>query len=119
MSGPISTLVCGRGFTNTVHISVRHSGVRVLTVSIVLFAAFNALVARAAQTRMVTRRGAVYTFADDAALEFLDRQTQPGEDVFVYPYYPMYYFLSGTTNPTRFSILLYHNNTDAQFFHNL
>src|SRR5439155_27714 len=24
-------------------------------------------------------------------------------------------FLSGTTNPTRFSILLYHNNTDAQF----
>jgi len=27
----------------------------------------------------------------------------------------MYYFLSGTANPTRFSILLYHNNTDAQF----
>jgi hypothetical protein len=91
------------------------SGVRVLAVSVVLFAVFNVLVAQAARTKMVTRRGAVYTFADDAALEFLDRQTQPGEDVFVYPYYPMYYFLSGTTNPTRFSILLYHNNTDAQF----
>ncbi len=90
-------------------------GLRVLTVSVVMFAAFNALVAQAAQTRMVTRRGAVYAFADDAALEFLDHQTQPGEDVFVYPYYPMYYFMSGTTNPTRFSILLYNNNTDAQF----
>ncbi|HXI39939.1 MAG TPA: hypothetical protein VNH83_08170, partial [Bryobacteraceae bacterium] len=89
--------------------------VRMLAVSVVLFAAFNVLVAQAARTQMVTRRGAVYTFANDTALEFLDRQTQPGEDVFVYPYYPMYYFLSGTTNPTRFSILLYHNNTDAQF----
>jgi hypothetical protein len=75
------------------------SGVRVLAVSVVLFAVFNVLVAQAARTKMVTRRGAVYAFADDAALEFLDRQTQPGEDVFVYPYYPMYYFLSGTTNP--------------------
>src|SRR5581483_3351368 len=36
-------------------------------------------------------------------------------DVFVYPYYPLYYFLSGTRNPTRFSILMYNINTDAQF----
>jgi len=68
-----------------------------------------------AQTRIVTRRGVVYTFADDAALAFLDHQVQPGEPVFVYPYYPMYYFLSETTNPTRFSILMYNINTDAQF----
>jgi hypothetical protein len=38
-----------------------------------------------------------------------------GEDIFVYPYCPIYYFLSGAENPTRFSILLYHMNTDAQF----
>src|SRR6202022_3831869 len=28
---------------------------------------------------------------------------------------PMYYFLSGTVNPTPFSILMYHINTDDQF----
>ena len=68
-----------------------------------------------AQTRIVTRRGVVYTFADDDALAFLDHQVQSGEPVFVYPYYPMYYFLSETTNPTRFSILMYNINTDTQF----
>ena len=90
-------------------------GVHALTLSIVLFAAFNALIPQAARTSVVTRRGTVRTFAGDAALDFLDRQTRPGDAVFIYPYYPMYYFLSGTTNPTRFSILVYQYNTDSQF----
>jgi hypothetical protein len=88
---------------------------RTLAVSVVVFTAFNALATHSAQTRTVTRRGTVYTFEKDAALDFLDSQTAAGEAVFVYPYYPMYYFLSATTNPTRFSILMYHINTDAQF----
>lgn len=92
-----------------------HYGLRALAFSIVLFAAFDALVAQSARTRMITRRGTVYVQAEDAALDFLDQQVKPGEEVFVYPYYPMYYFLSGTTNPTKFSILMYHINTDAQF----
>jgi hypothetical protein len=37
------------------------------------------------------------------------------EWVFVYPYYPMYYYLADVRNPTRFSILMYHYNTAAQF----
>lgn len=90
-------------------------GMRALAFSILLFAAFDMLVAQAARTRMITRRGTVYVHAEDAALDFLDQQVKPGEDVFVYPYYPMYYFLSGTTNPTKFSILMYHINTEAQF----
>jgi hypothetical protein len=90
-------------------------GTAVLAISVVLFAAFNALVAQAAQARMATRRGMVYTFAQDAALQFLDNKVQSGQEVFVYPYYPMYYFLSATQNPTRYSILMYHINTEAQF----
>jgi len=89
-------------------------GVPLLAFSILLFAAFNVLVAQAAQTPMITRRGAVYTFTHDTALDFLNRHTEAGEAVFIYPYYPMYYFLSGTTNPTRYSFLMYHLNTDAQ-----
>jgi 4-amino-4-deoxy-L-arabinose transferase-like glycosyltransferase len=92
-----------------------HYGLRVVALSTLLFVAFTALVALAARTRTITRRGTVYTAAKDDALEFLDQQTEPGEAVFIYPYYPMYYFLSGTQNPTRFSILMYHINTDAQF----
>jgi len=90
-------------------------GARALAISVLLFATYSALVTQAARTKMVTRRGPVYGFADDAALDFLDHQIRPGDAVFVYPYYPMYYFLSETTNPTRYSILMYHINTDAQF----
>ena len=89
--------------------------VRALAFSIVLFAAFDALVAQAARTKIITRRGTVYVHVADAALDFLDQQVKAGEEVFVYPYYPMYYFLSGAANPTKFSILMYHINTEAQF----
>jgi len=90
-------------------------GARALILSVVLFAAFTMLIAQAAQTKITTRRGSIQAFTKDAVLEFLDKQLAPGQDVFVYPYYPMYYFLSGTANPTRFSILMYHINTNAQF----
>jgi hypothetical protein len=33
----------------------------------------------------------------------------------VYPYSPMYYFLSATTNPTRYSGLMYSDTSAAQF----
>ena len=62
-----------------------------------------------------TRRGVVYTFEGSPVLDFLDGHVAPGEPVFVYPYAPMYYFLSGAKNPTRYSILMYRMNTVAQF----
>ena len=111
---PLLLVLCTHLWTRQEHKFWRY-GMHVLALSVALFVAFNALVAQAAQTRIVTRRGTVYAFAKDDALEFLNEHTQPGEKVFVYPYYPMYYFLSATTNPTRFSILMYHINTDAQF----
>ncbi|NLI76296.1 MAG: hypothetical protein GX442_07640 [Candidatus Riflebacteria bacterium] len=63
-----------------------------------------------------TRRGPVWTTTRDACLDFLMRETRPGEEVFVYPYYPMYYFLAALKNPVRFSILTYGGyNTPAEF----
>ncbi len=34
--------------------------------------------------------------------------------MFVYPYCPMYYYLSGANNPTQLSIVMYGMNTEAQ-----
>ena len=34
--------------------------------------------------------------------------------MFAYPYCPIYYFLTETTNPTRFSFLMYGYNTPSQ-----
>jgi hypothetical protein len=88
---------------------------RVVVLGTVLVALLYLTIASAAQTRVETRRGAVYTFKKDDALAFLNTNTEIGEEVFVYPYYSMYYFLSGTRNATRFSILMYQINTEAQF----
>ncbi|MGI8958285.1 MAG: ArnT family glycosyltransferase [Bryobacteraceae bacterium] len=65
--------------------------------------------------QMETRRGAVLDVTRDDALEFLNSAVAQREWVFVYPYYPMYYYLADVRNPTRYSILLYHYNTAEQF----
>jgi hypothetical protein len=78
-------------------------------------AAFNLLLTHYASAKIVTPRGTLYAFRPDPVLDFLDTHVKSGENIFVYPYRPFYYFLSGAENPTRFSILLYHLHTDAQF----
>jgi hypothetical protein len=86
-----------------------------ITGCLILFGSFNTLVALGARQEIVTRRGKLYGFKQDRALQFLIEHTKPRDYVFIYPYYPMYYFLADVKNPTRYSILLYHINTEAQF----
>ncbi len=64
---------------------------------------------------VVTRRGPVYLQRPDAALAFLHQHLHSGEEAFVYPYYPMYYFLADLRNPTRHTIMLYNLQTREQF----
>jgi 4-amino-4-deoxy-L-arabinose transferase-like glycosyltransferase len=65
--------------------------------------------------KIETRRGTVLDVTKDDALQFLNSVIAKREWVFVYPYYPMYYYLADVRNPTRFSILMYDYNTAAQF----
>jgi hypothetical protein len=111
---PLLLILCFHLWQQSQPKFLRHVA-HIVTVTLVLYASFHALLAAANQAQMVTRRGTIYTFKNDEALEFLDKQVAPRQYVFVYPYYPMYYFLSNTANPTRFSILMYHINTEAQF----
>jgi Dolichyl-phosphate-mannose-protein mannosyltransferase len=77
-------------------------------------AAVNLLLVLSAPT-VATRVGSVAMFKPDPALAFLDSHVAPGTEIFAYPYCPMYYFLSGTENPTRYSLLVYNYNTPSQF----
>jgi 4-amino-4-deoxy-L-arabinose transferase-like glycosyltransferase len=90
-------------------------GLGLLTFCIILHGSFYTLAAAHARQQIATRRGVLYGFKPDTALKFLMDQTKPGDYVFVYPYYPMYYFLADVKNPTRYSILLYNINTEDQF----
>jgi 4-amino-4-deoxy-L-arabinose transferase-like glycosyltransferase len=90
-------------------------GLILLTMSLVLLASFNALIALSANEKIVSRQGTLYGFKQDLALKFLIEHTKRGDYTFIYPYYPMYYFLADNKNPTRYFTLISHFHTDAQF----
>lgn len=62
-----------------------------------------------------TRAGQVSLSNPDPVLTAIDEHVPPGGDLFIYPYSPMYYFLSNTHNPTRYSFLVYNYDTTEQF----
>ena len=86
---------------------------QVLSITAGYLACFNLLLVLTAHP-LATRVGSVALLKNDPALTFLSEHVAPGEEIFAYPYCPMYYFLSATTNPTRFSILLNNYNTVSQ-----
>jgi len=87
---------------------------QVLTISAAALAVVNLFIVLCAHS-VPSRVGSVALFKDDPALAFLDTHVASGTEIFVYPTSPMYYFLSGTTNPTRYSLLLYNYNTPSEF----
>ena len=86
-----------------------------LTISACCLCAFNWLLVALATHKVTTRVGSISMFSTDPAITFLQAHTSPGEEIFAYPYCPIYYFLSDTTNPTPYSILVYNYNTPSQF----
>jgi hypothetical protein len=89
---------------------------QMVTLAAALLASLNPLVALVANHKVVTRRGTMYnSFPQNTALEYLNAHMAPGEPLFVYPYAPLYYFLSAASNPTRYSILMYDYNTNREF----
>jgi hypothetical protein len=62
-----------------------------------------ALAARSVATRV----GRIYAAAEGPVLTAIEEHVRPGGEVFIYPYAPMDYFLTGTSNPTRYSTLCF------------
>jgi 4-amino-4-deoxy-L-arabinose transferase-like glycosyltransferase len=94
---------------------VRKLALGLVSLSLLVYGAAHVLEPLAAQQKIVTRRGTLYAFQADDVLNFLQEQIKPKEEVFIYPYYPMYYFLADVKNPTRYSILIYNYNSRNQF----
>ena len=86
-----------------------------ITLSVIALAAFNGCLTLAAHVKINTVRGELRMFKKDPLLEFLTTHVTPGEEMFVYSYSPIYYFLSGTINPTKYSLLMYRMTDDIQF----
>ncbi len=64
---------------------------------------------------METRLGTVKSFGEDKLLAVLNEKTKIGEEIFVYPGDPRYYFLTETRNPIRHGGLMYNYNDSEDF----
>jgi 4-amino-4-deoxy-L-arabinose transferase-like glycosyltransferase len=87
---------------------------QILAISATCLAVFNLFLALSARP-MTTRVGSVAVFKNISGLTSLEEKVRPGEEVFAYPYCPMYYFLSATKNPTRYGMLIYNYDTPSHF----
>lgn len=60
---------------------------------------------RNAKSVVETRRGTIRTAQLDQMFPYLQDHVAPGEKIFVYPYFPLAYYLTATFNPTRYEYL--------------
>jgi hypothetical protein len=92
-------------------------------VTILIFGAFTAVgmsfVVRnvGGRERIETRRGLVTGSAPDTVLSYTQAHMPAGSKILVYPYLPLYYYLTATYSPTRFEYLqpgMYSRNQDDE-----
>jgi hypothetical protein len=61
---------------------------------------------RVTEPALATRVGVVHGKPQDiAVLRTIQSQVMPNESIFVFPYWPIFYFTTGARNPTRYSYL--------------
>lgn len=85
-----------------------------LSIASVCLAGATLILALVAQP-MQTRVGRVHTPVYDPVLAAIEEHVPPGGDIFIYPYAPMYYFLSATNNPTRYSTFCFNVKVGDKF----
>ena len=112
-ASPLLIILCVH-YLQRYRAKIAELALQILAISATCLATFNLFLVLSARPT-ATRVGSVAVFKNLSALKALDEKVRPGEEVFAYPYCPMYYFLSATTNPTRFGGLLYNFNTPEQF----
>ena len=67
-----------------------------------------------ANEKIVTRRGVIAMPAKDAVIDYVQARVAPGEPILVYPYLPLYNYLTGTHSPTRYEYFQPGMNTRDQ-----
>jgi len=55
-----------------------------------------------ARDQIQTRRGLIKVSARDTVVEYVQAHVAAGQQILVYPYLPLYYYLTATANPTRY-----------------
>lgn len=70
--------------------------------------------ATGAQNRITTRRGEIRISENDSVIEYVRSHTSPGDTILVYPYLPLYYYLTGTRSASPLDFFQPGMNTPEQ-----
>jgi hypothetical protein len=70
--------------------------------------------ATGAKVQVATERGAIRTHNQDSVLGYVQTHVKPDETILVYPYLPLYYYLTGTRSPSRYDYFQPGMNTPDQ-----
>jgi len=92
----------GRDIPGRLFRQVRPLFIAYVLAAFLMFAAPTLLRTLNAPDQIQTRRGVVRVPARDTVVEFVQAQVAAGEKIVVYPYLPLYYYLTDTASPTRY-----------------
>jgi hypothetical protein len=69
---------------------------------------------RDARNQIYTRRGVIRTRERDTVIDYVQAHVAPGDELLVYPYLPLYNYLTATRSPTRLDFFQAGMNTPEQ-----
>ena len=98
----LSWMLDGRNIPGPLFRKVKPFFVTYLVIALLLFATPLLLRAVNARIPVQTRRGMVDVPASDTVVEYVQAHVGAGNEILVYPYLPLYYYLTDTASPTRY-----------------
>lgn len=98
----LAWLLDGRDLPGRLVRSARPLLTAYVVIALALFGSVPLLGIRAAHHQLATRHGVVTTGEKDTVVAYVQARVPAGETILVYPYLPLYYYLTGTFSPGRY-----------------
>ena len=111
---PLAWILDAREFRSTTLRALRPFLVLFIGMTFGLMSVAILTTATGAHNRTGTRHGVIVTGEQDTVLAYVQNNTVPGEKILVYPYLPLYYYLTGTRSPASLDYFQPGMNTPAQ-----
>jgi 4-amino-4-deoxy-L-arabinose transferase-like glycosyltransferase len=111
---PLAWLMDGSDIRGQIFYRVRPFLNACIIVALLLFASPLLLRTLNAHSKITTRRGQIAMPATDTVINYVQAHVTPEGNTVVYPYLPLYYYLTATFNPTRYDYFQPGMNTSEQ-----
>jgi len=110
----LAWIVDGRDIPGRIFHNAKPLVTAFVAIAFLLFALALLTRAAGADVELASRRGKITLPERDSVLGYVQAHVEPGEVILVYPYLPLYYYLSATFSPSRYEYFQPGMNTPEQ-----